>query len=224
MLRLKLEQRASNDQEFYEILSQIYGGNPTGVKRSDLAGTEDELRSKLLKAGAPAFVPEDSKAFLPLGEIVQMIRDAGGIPTYPILLDGTGGEPTEFELGKEKLVKVLSDRGFQSVEFIPLRNRFELLKEYAEYFYNNGFVVSFGTEHNTTAMRPITVSCKEGVPLDESLVDISFRGAAFVAAHQYLTDQEGKNYSKRSRDEMELVGKAVFQYYFNSYNPPVQNI
>lgn len=217
ILRLKIEEHTSSDQEFYGLLSRVYGGRSTGKKRSDIAGTEDELRSQLLKAGAPAFVPEDSKAFLPLEEIVQIIRDAGGIPVYPLLLDGTGGDPTEFEQGKEQLLEVLLGRGFRSVEFIPLRNRFELLKEYAEYFYNNGFVVSFGTEHNTTAMLPITVSCKEGIPLDKRLVDISFNGAAFVAAHQYLVDKEGINYPNRSRDEMELLGKAVFQHYFNSY-------
>ncbi len=219
MMRLKLEERSGNDLEFYELLKSIYGGKSSDKKREDIAGIEDELRSKLLKSGAPAFVPEDDKAFLPLEDIVEIIRDAGGIPTYPLLLDGAGGQITEFENGKEQLLEILDSRGFQSIEFIPLRNQLEKLKEYAEYFYDNGFIVSFGTEHNTTAMIPITVSCKDDVPLDEILMKISFNGAAYVAAHQYMVAREGNNYKPGTRDEMERLGQAIFQYYFDTYNP-----
>jgi len=219
MVRLKLEEQSSNDLEYYEILTRIYGGRSFTKKKEDIAGTEDELRSRLLKAGAPAFVPEDEKAFLPLEEIVQIIRDAGGIPTYPLLLDGTGGEITEFERGKEKLLEVLESRGFSSIEFIPLRNDLKILKDYAEYFYSQGFVVSFGTEHNTSKRTSLSVSCKGGLALDDSLLKISFLGAAYVAAHQFLTIKEGSDYDRPDRKEMELLGRAIFQYYFNTYNP-----
>jgi len=219
MVRLKLEEISQTDQEYYEVLTMIYGGKSYTRKREDISGTEDELRSKLLKAGAPAFVPEDDKAFLPLEEIVQIIRDAGGIPTYPLLLDGTGGEITEFERGKEHLLEVLESRGFKSIEFIPLRNDLAILKEYSEYFYSHGFIVSYGTEHNTSALGPLAVSCKENVALDSSLMEISFLGAAYVAAHQYLTIKEGAGYESLSRQEMERLGRAIFQYYFNTYNP-----
>ncbi len=90
MVRLKLEEQTEGDAEYQKLLSKVYGGVASTKSRSDIAGIEDELRSKLLKAGAPAFVPEDKKAFLPLEEIVDIIRDAGGIPTYPMLLDGAG--------------------------------------------------------------------------------------------------------------------------------------
>ncbi len=156
-------------------------------------------------------------------EIVQLIRDAGGIPTYPLLLDGTGGEITEFENGKEKLLEVLESRGFDSVEFIPLRNDIGILKEYAEYFYKEGFIVSFGTEHNTSKLGPLSVSCKGDVPLDDSLMKITFLGAAYVAAHQYLVVKEGLGYERFSRDKMELLGRAIFQYYFNTYNPSLSD-
>ncbi len=219
MVRLKVDELAANDQEFYEILSRVYGGKSSDMKRANVAGIEDELRSRLLKAGAPAFVPEDEKAFLPLDDIVQIIKDAGGIPTYPLLMDGAGGQITEFENDKEKLLKVLRARGFHSIEFIPLRNKFEKLKEYAEFFYDNGFVVSFGTEHNTSAMIPLSVSCKDNVELDDNLKEISFKGAAFVAAHRFLTVKEGSDYPSISREEMELLGRAIFQYYFRTYNP-----
>lgn len=219
MLRLRLEEAAGDDDEFYALLQKLYAGKSSKCKRSDIAGLENELRSMLLKSGAPAFVPEDSKAFLPLEDIVKIIRVAGGIPTYPLLLDGAGDQITEFENGKEQLLEKLVQRGFSSIEFIPLRNELGILKEYVEYFYENGFVVSFGTEHNTSAMLPITVSAKGGVELDESLKTISYRGAAYVAAHQYLVAMEGPGYQGQSRDEMELLGEALFRHYFNKINP-----
>ncbi len=223
MLRLKLNEHAANDEEYDEILQKIFGGVTSTKKRSDTAGTEDELRSKLLKSGAPAFVPEDEKAFLPLKEILEIIRDAGGIPTYPLLLDGAGVQMTEFEDGKEQLLKSLQSRGFNSIEFIPLRNQIGKLKEYASYFYEHGFVISFGTEHNTSEMIPIEVSCKNDVALDEDLKEISFNGAAYVAAHQYHVAREGVGYKQESRDDMEQLGKAIFYHYFRNYNPSLRD-
>ena len=215
-LRVKIEQIADNDDQFYKLLEHIYGGALSQKKRDDIAGIEEELRARLLKAGAPAFVPEDDKAFLNLEEIITIISDAGGIPTYPMLLDGAGGAFTEFESSKENLSNSLKSRGIHSVELIPLRNRIEVLKEYAEYFYENGFVVSFGTEANTTAMLPLTVSCKNAVPLDDKLMQISFKGAAYIAAHQYLYVKEGPGYQNEDRDEMEGLGQAVLNFYFES--------
>lgn len=213
--RIKLEEQAGSDEEFYRLLERIYGGKSSEKQRGDIAGLEDELRGRLLKAGAPAFVPEDDKAFMSVEEIMQIIEDAGGIPTYPMLLDGAGGLITEFESRKDLLLKVLKDRGFRSVEMIPMRNRPEVLKEYAEYFYEQGFMVSFGTEHNTTAMRPLTVACINETPLDDSLMNISFNGAACLAAHQYLVSKEGPDYPRVRREEMEHLGRAVLNYYFS---------
>lgn len=213
-LRLKIEESAGSDEMFFGLLKKVYGGKSSEKQREDMAGVEEELRARLLKSGSPAFVPEEEKAFMNLEEITRIIRDAGGIPTYPMLLDGAGEGITEFEREREKLLKVLKMRGFRSVELIPLRNRIEVLKEYAEYFYENGFVVSFGTEHNTTAMLPLTVSCKNEVPLDKSLMQISNNGAAYLAAHQYLCLKEGPGYQQGDRDEMEQLGRAVLNHYF----------
>lgn len=212
MLRIKLNEAAPDDLTYHQKLKAIYGGKDPSFPRTDVAGTEEELRARLLKAGAPAFVAEDVQAFLKVEEIIRIIRKAGGIPTYPLLLDGAGGSATEFEAGKEQLLESLQRMGFQSVEFIPLRNRFEILKEYAAYFYEQGFVVSFGTEHNTSAMKPLTVSCKEGVPLDQDLMEISLAGAAYIAGHQFLVEREGLEYHGRSRERMEQLGKAVIHH------------
>jgi len=215
-LRIKIDEKSQNDDEFYKLLSQSYGGTFSEKQRDDVAGLEDELRARLLKSGAPAFVPEDDKAFLNLEELIKIIEDAGGIPTYPMLLDGAGGAFTEFERDREQLLKSLKNRGFYSIELIPLRNRIEVVREYAEYFYKNGFVVSFGTEHNSPATLPLTVSCKNREALDKKLMQISFDGAAFLAAHQYCYAKEGPGYQQGERDEMERLGRAVLDHYFTT--------
>jgi hypothetical protein len=215
-LRLLLEETAPDEESFYKLLEQVYGGKPSEKERNDPAGIEEELRARLLKSGAPAFVPEDEKAFMKIEEIVEIIKDAGGIPTYPMLLDGAGGGITEFEEDRESLLEVLNARGFFSVELIPQRNRMDVLKGYAEFFYEHGFVVSFGTEHNTTAMRPLTVSARGNDPLDRSLMEISLNGAAYQAAHQYLCEKEGPGYARNSREDMENLGRAVLDYYFQT--------
>lgn len=215
-LRHKIEDAAVDNDSFFKLLEQVYGGKASEKERNDKAGIEDELRARLLKSGAPAFVPEDEKAFMKVDEIVTIIKDAGGIPTYPMLLDGAGGGITEFEKDREKLREDLSSRGFQSVELIPMRNRMDVLKAYAEFFYEHGFVVSFGTEHNTTAMLPLTVSARSSESLDDRLMEISFNGAAYQAAHHYLTVKEGPGYMQMKRNEMEKLGRAVLNHYFNT--------
>jgi hypothetical protein len=215
-IRAKLEELAKSDEEFYSLLVAMYGGKSSEKQRGDNAGLEEELRARLLKSGAPAFVPEDEKAFMSVEEIVRIIEDAGGIPTYPMLLDGAGGKITEFERERKLLLEELQRRGFRSVEMIPMRNRMVLLKEYAEYFYDHGFMVSFGTEHNTTAMKPLTVACTNETPLDDSLMNISFKGAACLAAHQYLIAREGPAYPREDRKEMEVLGLAVLNHYFSN--------
>jgi hypothetical protein len=216
-LRVKVQEKTSNEEEAMDLLAKIYGGRSSEKRSGDLAGLEDELRARLLKAGSPAFVKEDDKAFMSVEEICQIIEDAGGIPTYPMLLDGAGGHITEFESDPVKLKEVLKEQGFRSVEMIPMRNRIEVLKEYARYFYDQGFMVSFGTEHNTTAMNPLTVACAQDTLLDQSLLDISFKGAACLAAHQYLVAREGAAYPKQDRDQLEQLGLAVLNHYFSNF-------
>jgi hypothetical protein len=78
-------------------------------------------------------------------------------------------------------------------------------------------MVSFGTEHNTTAMRPLTVACSQETPLDDSLLNISFLGAASLAAHQYLVAREGPGYPDKGREEMEKLGLALLNHYFTHF-------
>lgn len=148
------------------------------------AQVENDLRSKLLKAGGPAFVPEDPKAFLPMETVQRIIEAAGGIPTYPFLADDAKGHFTDFEGDLQKAADTLRKRGFRSVEFITTRNTTAVLEQYAGYLEDEGFIVTFGSEHNTPAMEPIRLRTRDAAELSPKLKAINWRGACAVAAHQ----------------------------------------
>ena len=148
------------------------------------AKLENELRSKLLKAGGPAFVPERPEAFLPMKTVQEIMEAAGGIPTYPFLADDAKGHFTDFEGDLMKAADTLKRRGFRSVEFITTRNTTAVLEQYAGYLEDEGFIVSFGSEHNTPAMEPVKLHTRDAAELSEKLKAINWRGACAIAAHQ----------------------------------------
>ena len=189
-------------------------GNPVAL--------ENEIRSNLLKAGGAAFVEEDESSFLELKKIKKIIIEAGGIPCYPVLLDDASGKYTEFEADAEKLFKTLSSLGIGCIELIPGRNDFSVLKNFVEFFDKKGFVITFGTEHNTPELTPIAVAARGSVSLDESLKKISWNGACVIAAHQYLRAHDRQGYvlddgtlSVDQRDELARLGQLVIEYYLN---------
>ncbi|MBP1664297.1 MAG: hypothetical protein H6Q19_1437 [Bacteroidetes bacterium] len=159
------------------------------IEINDVAGVENEIRANLLKAGGAAFVPEDAKAFLPMQTVCEIILAGGGIPTYPFLADDAKGGYTDFENDLQRVAKQLTERGFHSVEFITTRNEVNLLEKYAEYLYEQGFVVMFGSEHNTPAMEPVELFARNNTPLTEKLMKINFEGSCVVATHQHLVAQ-----------------------------------
>jgi len=148
------------------------------------AKVENELRSKLLKAGGAAFVPEDPKAFLPTETVQEIILAAGGIPTYPFLADDAKGNFTDFEGDLMQAADTLKKRGFRSVEFITTRNTTSVLEQYAGYLEDEGFIVSFGSEHNTPAMEPVMLHTRDAAELSDKLKAVNWRGACAIAAHQ----------------------------------------
>jgi len=194
-LRLKVYEACANNQIDIRILfHKLFGGKELKSPISDIAGVENEIRANLLKAGGGAFVPEDPKAFLPMQTVCDIIVAAGGIPTYPFLADDAKGGYTDFEGDLEKVATQLTERGFHSVEFITTRNGVELLEKYAVYLHEQGFVVTFGSEHNTPAMEPLELFARNSTPLTERLMQINYDGACVIAAHQHLVAQGLRGY------------------------------
>ena len=148
-----------------------------------------------------------------------MIIESGGIPTYPFLADDNNGKFTDFEAPKETVIEILKERNICSVEFITTRNSIEVLEAYADYFNTNGFVVTFGSEHNTPAMEPIELFARNNTPLSPLLLEINYEGACITAAHQYLVATEGVGYidvdgkpDPDKRAEFTTLGKALVEY------------
>lgn len=185
-LRMAIDEKFTSEEDKKAFYLNVFSGKEVKSKLDDVAGLENEIRGNLLKAGGKAFVAEDPKAFLSLDEVKKVIISAGGIPCYPVLLDDPKGVCTDFEADAEKLYQMLIDRNIFSIELIPGRNDFNILKKFVQFFRSKNFLVSFGTEHNTPQLDPVKVSCRHGVELDDELNQIGYEGACIIAAHQYL--------------------------------------
>lgn len=206
---------AEQQKAFYE---KLFGGK---ALKSDIAAeakVENEIRGNLLKAGGAAFVPETPEAFLPMATVRSIILAAGGIPTYPFLADDAKGGFTDFEGDLEKAAATLKQRGFYSVEFITTRNSVEVLEKYCNYLWDNGFVITLGSEHNTPAMEPIKLAARGGVDLTPRLKQLNYWGACITAAHQKLVadgfegylDAEGRP-NLKYRDKFILMGDKIIK-------------
>ena len=182
-LRLAIEARCA-EQDRPAMYERIFEGKPLKSDPADAAAVENEIRSKLLKAGGAAFVPEDPKAFLPMETVQRIIEAAGGIPTYPFLGDDAKGCFTDFEEDLQKAADILKQRGIRSCEFITTRNTTAVLERYASYLEDEGFAVCFGSEHNTPALEPIRLRTRDAEGLSERLREINYRGACRIVAHQ----------------------------------------
>ncbi len=203
---------AEHREELTAFFTKLFGGQPLKSELANVAGVENEIRGNLLKSGGAAFVAETAAAFLPMEAVRQIILAAGGIPTYPFLADDAKGHFTQFEADVQETAAELRRRGIFSVEFITTRNSIEVLEDYAGYLHDNGFVVTFGSEHNTPAMEPIELFARGKVPLTSRLRQINYEGACVVAAHQELV-QRGKPGYVNSRGEADLDKRDEYVAY-----------
>lgn len=218
-LRAKISATFTTAEDQLSFYNTIFGGKALKSDITNFAAIENEIRGNLLKAGGAAFIPESPEAFLDMEMVCRIILNSGGIPTYPFLADDNKGSFTEFEAPKETVIEILKRRNICSVEFITTRNSIATLEEYAGYFNSNGFVVTFGTEHNTPAMEPVELFARNSAPLSKLLLEINYEGACITAAHQYLVAREGKGYLDKDgkpdlsrRKYFVTLGKALVEY------------
>ena len=205
------------------VYFRIFGGKALKSDITNNAAVENEIRGNLLKAGGAAFIPENPEAFLDMEMVCKIILNAGGIPTYPFLADDSKGNFTEFEAPKDVVIEILKKRNICSVEFITTRNTIAVLEEYVGFFHHQGFVVTLGTEHNTPAMEPVELFAGNTTPLTKMLLDINYKGACVVAAHQYLFATEGIGYLDKegkpdliNRESYVELGKALVEFLIKS--------
>jgi len=164
-----------------EALGRVLG-RPVDPERTDPVSLQGAIRSGLMKAGKPAFVMEK---FVSFEEARELVLALGGIPCYPTLVDGS--DPLcEYEADIPALVADLQQRGIHAAEFIPVRNRPDMLERYAMAYRQAGIVVVAGTEHNTAERIPLDPRCKGGVPMPDAVRELAFEGACVCVAHHAL--------------------------------------
>lgn len=202
------------------FIETLYGGKKSTAGIENHAMLENEIRSNLLKSGGSAFVNENKNAFPDLNKIINIILKAGGIPCYPVLLDDVSGKFTEYESNPEQLHASLSALKVGCIELIPGRNDLSTLRKFVKFFDSKGYLITFGTEHNTPELIPLTVSARNNEALDEALKLIAWNSACVIAAHQYLRAQGMQGYvlddgklSLEQKRELTFLGKLVIEFF-----------
>lgn len=200
-----------------DFLLKLYSGKQSVADLNNIPAIENEIRSNLLKAGGKAFVEEDAATFPAIDEIIRIIRHAGGIPCYPVLLDDIKGNYTEFESSPENLRHELQSWDVNCIELIPGRNDAAALHKFVSYFHSAGFIVLMGTEHNSPGLIPLTCDTRGKIPLSEAMRTIAYEGACVVAAHQYrrARGQHGFQHSGDISDFLKL-GNAVILHHMKT--------
>jgi hypothetical protein len=164
-----------------DVLGRAFGTRST-AEADDPIAVQDEIRSHLMKAGRPAFVPEAAITF---EAAYRLILQLGGIPCYPTLADGTT-PICEFEDPPDALARKVLERGIYCAELIPRRNRPDVVDRYVQAYRRAGVIVVSGTEHNTPHLIPLEPRCRDGASLSEAATEAFWEGACVVTAHQHL--------------------------------------
>ena len=172
------------------FLEKLYG-QPARAAADDVVGTQGELRSKLMKAGCPAFVDETP---VPFEDAVRFIRGTGAIVVYPTVADGA--DPIcGYEDPVEDLVERLGQHSIYGAELVTGRNTPECVDTYVKAWRDAGIFVTAGTEHNTLDRIPLDPTCVNGAPISETSRDIFWEGVCVVAAHQHQKQRGEAGYT-----------------------------
>jgi len=159
------------------ILTRVYGSSPQ-ADVSDPVAVQAEIRSRLLKAGTPGFVPEVPLSF---DDAYAYILDMGGIPCYPIMADGC--DPAcPFEESPAELSQELLKRGIHAAELIPNRNHRDVVDTYVRALTGAGLIVMAGTENNTHNNLSLVPTCVDG-ELSPYSKTAFYEGTCVVMAH-----------------------------------------
>jgi len=170
-------------------LAALLGSPVDSSVAADPILLQETIRSRLMKAGRPAFVPDAPVSF---GDAYTLVLELDGIPCYPTLADGAG-PICPFEDPPEGLAEALLGRGVYLAELIPTRNAPEVVDRYVAAFRAAGILALAGTEHNTQRMIPLAPACRGGVALSDMARTVFWEATCVIAAHQHLrmTGQPG---------------------------------
>ena len=206
-LRIETETSYKSPEDQRTFYKKLTGKDMASL---DAAFVENILRGSLLKAGGPAFIPEDEEAFASVETIRDLILKAKGLPTYPFLGNALEGNCTDFENNLPATIEKLKSRGFYSAEFITTRNTSDYLESTAQQLWDNGFLVTLGTEHNTPAMEPLVPMAKDNTPVSDKLQEINVKSICILIAHQYLTEHTEEGWLDKNTGLPKLEEREKF--------------
>jgi hypothetical protein len=166
------------------VLERAFGGPPVSPVE-DAVAVQGEIRSRLMKAGRPAFVEESALAW---EDAIRLILEWDGIPAYPTLADGAS-PVCPFEASPEALAAELRRRNLHLAELIPNRNDTAVVDAYVTAFRAAGLAVTAGTEHNTLDLIPLEPVARGGAPLSPAARAAFWEGTCVVVAHQHRRRQ-----------------------------------
>lgn len=165
------------------LLATAFGG-PSGVAVEDPVAVQGEIRSRLMKVGRPAFVPESP---VPFADAYRLVLEMDGIPCYPILADGAA-PVCPWEDPPEALAARVLARGIHAAELIPNRNQPAVVDAYVAAFRAAGMIVTAGTEHNAERI-PMEPRCADGSRPSEAARAAFWEGTCVIVAHQSLRSE-----------------------------------
>jgi hypothetical protein len=184
-------------------------GREEGHERSRAAADDAALqifvRSKLLKAGAPCYVPESEEAFVSSEELREIFLAFGSIPTYPVL----GNPITSGERDIQALLDRLEAQGFYAIEVIPHRNTRERLAEIVSAARRRWWPVFNGTEHNTPESR----SLLDPFALDPEFEPWFRQSTAVLLSHQARAIRGEPGFVDENGRPTILDARARFEFF-----------
>jgi hypothetical protein len=163
------------------VLDTAFGG-PAGADVEDSNAVTGEIRSRLMKAGRPAFVPESP---VPFEDAYRLVLEIGGIPCYPTVADGAT-PVSQWEDGPVELADRILERNIFAAELITNRNSPAAVEAYTRAWRDAGIIVTSGTEHNTRQRIPLEPLCADRSPLTDAAWNVMWEGTCVIAAHQHL--------------------------------------
>jgi hypothetical protein len=176
----------------HELLARAFGRPFDGSVDHPIA-VQDEIRSRLMKASRPAFVPESPVSF---DDAYRLILEMDGIPCYPTLADGAS-PVCPWEEPPNSLAQRVLERGIHAAELIPNRNQPAVLDAYVAAFRDAGIIVMAGTEHNSRQRIPLDPRCVDGSQPSSAARAAIWEATGVVAAHQHLRASGQRGYVDR---------------------------
>lgn len=221
-IRIKSFELYKTTEERINFFKKLYEGKTPVAKADDISGLENEIRSRFLKSGGRAYVKENPDSLAQLSEITELIFELGGIPCYPVLLDDSNGQLTDFEKDYNLLDQKLLSNNINCIELIPSRNDPGKLEEFVRFFDSRNYIITMGTEHNTPDIYPVSVRGKNAIFLNDYLNKVSYEGACVIAAHQYLRAKAKEGFRSANgrmllsqKKRLTEIGASVIQYFLN---------